>query len=97
MCPQGSPTDLSDIIEVPMWRCLLGEELLICIEHCIEVELLLKQHKSVVSKALDRPQGAVTEDTVHLGEKIGGRTRDLRRATSMSSKYEPGAAREPGT
>ena len=32
---------------------------LVCVEHRVEVELLLEQHQAVVGKALDRADGAV--------------------------------------
>ena len=69
--------DLPDVVKVPVRRRLLREELLVRVKHSVEVELLLEQHQAVVRKAFDGPQGAVAQHAVHLGEEIGGRSRDL--------------------
>ena len=71
-------THLPDVVKVSVRRRLLREELLIRVEHRIEVELLLEQHQTVVGKALDGPERAVPQHAVHLGEELSGRTRDLR-------------------
>jgi hypothetical protein len=36
---------LADVVEVPVWRALLREELLVRVEHHVQVELLLQQHQ----------------------------------------------------
>ena len=43
-CGSGRPY-LADVIEVPVWCTLLGQELLVSIEHHVQVELLLQQHQ----------------------------------------------------
>lgn len=40
-----------------MWCSLLGQELLICIQHDVQIELLLQQHQAVMAEALDGTHG----------------------------------------
>ena len=49
---------LADIVEVSVRRSLLGKELLVSIEHDMQVELLLQQHEAVVAEALDGAHGS---------------------------------------
>lgn len=59
MMPHGKSraADLADIVEIPVGRCLLGQELLVGVEHDVQVELLLQQHQAVVAEALDGAHG----------------------------------------
>lgn len=41
-----------------MRRSLLGKELLVSIEHDMQIELLLQQHEAVVAEALDGTHGS---------------------------------------
>lgn len=49
---------LADIIEVSVRRSLLSKELLVSIEHDMQVELLLQQHEAVMAEALDGAHGS---------------------------------------
>ena len=49
--------DLADIVEVPVRCSLLSQELLVSIEHDMQVELLLQQHQAVVAETLDGSHG----------------------------------------
>ena len=40
-----------------MGRCFLSQELLVSIEHDVQVELLLQQHQPMMTKALDGAHG----------------------------------------
>ena len=53
---------LADIVEVSVRCGLLGQELLVSIEHDMQVELLLQQHEAMVAEALD---GAHGRDLAH--------------------------------
>ena len=49
---------LADVVKVSVRRSLLGKELLVSIEHDMQVELLLQQHEAVVAEALDGAHGS---------------------------------------
>ena len=64
------PTDsahLADIVEISVWRCLLSQELLVRIQHDMQIELLLQQHEPMVAEALD---GAHSSDLAHPAHVI---------------------------
>lgn len=54
----GHEQHLADIVEVSVRRSLLGQELLVSVEHDMQVELLLQQHEAVVAEALDGAHGS---------------------------------------
>ncbi len=62
---------LTDIVEVPVRCSLLSQELLVSIEHDVQVELLLQQHQAVVAETLDGSHGcnlaypAVSNISIH--------------------------------
>ena len=63
--------DLADIVEVPVRCSLLSQELLVSIEHDMQIELLLQQHQAVVAETLDGSHGcnlahpAVSNISIH--------------------------------
>ena len=46
---------LPNIVEVTVGRGLLRQELLVCVHHHVQVELLLQQHQPVEAEAAHRP------------------------------------------
>ena len=54
---QRGTKHLADIVEVSVGCRLLGKELLVSVEHDMQVELLLQQHEAVVTEALDWAHG----------------------------------------
>lgn len=58
MITSSQEQHLADIVEVSVRRSLLGKELLVSIEHDMQVELLLQQHEAMVAEALDGAHGS---------------------------------------
>lgn len=54
----GQEQHLANVVEVSVRRSLLGKELLVSIQHDMQVELLLQQHEAMVAEALDGAHGS---------------------------------------
>lgn len=88
---------LPDVIKVAVWRALLRLELLVAVEHDVEVELLLQQHQTGVAERLDRAKGrhlrAKVRVRVNAGVdvKVGARVPCLEDALHVGEEVPGGA------
>ena len=56
--PASQEQHLADVVEVSVRRGLLGKELLVSIEHDMQIKLLFQQHEAMVAEALDGAHGS---------------------------------------
>ena len=75
--------DLADIVEVPVRCSLLSQELLVSIEHDMQVELLLQQHQAVVAETLDGSHGC------NLAHPAFGNISTMPNAADQGNSHRP--------